>query len=411
MLSRPRLVRRYGLLVLVAFLVWQSACQGAEHVPPTAPAPAATATLAPAAPEARPTDVLRAASGLATVPTPTAVPTATRPAPTPTEVGADSRSQPPAPRIGRRAPEFTLRTPTDGTVNLSDLRGKTVLLNFWATWCGPCQQEMPDLETTYQEFRASGLLVVGVNQGESALVVQRWLDQKKVTFPIVLDGDGNVTLKYQVFGLPASFLIDADGVIRDRKMGTLTREQMVDKVRQTQTSTGKPLPAPVSIANSQRSGDEIAAVVGERRLTLRDVDRRLDLDLALDRLESGAQPDLSSDGELRRTRVEVLQSLVEEELLVRAARAAGLTVPSAEVDEEVERLGSNLARSRYDFSRELGRNGVTVDFLREVLERGLLANRFVDAKILSATSPDPRTAFNEWLKAELERVKPDLRLR
>ena len=125
-----------------------------------------------------------------------------------------------APKTGFLAPDFTL-TSTDGeTVKLSDLRGRPVILNFWATWCPPCRAEMPAIEEAWQRYRADGLLILGVNQGESKGVVEGYARQEVgTTFPLLLDQTTEVGAIYGVRALPTTVFIDAEGRIQELKVG------------------------------------------------------------------------------------------------------------------------------------------------------------------------------------------------
>jgi len=116
-------------------------------------------------------------------------------------------------RVGDKAPDFTL-TDTDGDkLSLSDLKGKGVILNFWATWCGPCRQEMPLLQKAFEAHGSEGLVVVGVDVGEQAAPVKTFLKELGLTFPAVLDTDQETSRLYRVYGLPTTFFIDRQGVI------------------------------------------------------------------------------------------------------------------------------------------------------------------------------------------------------
>lgn len=134
--------------------------------------------------------------------------------------------------IGQQAPDFSLvRADTGETVALSDLRGKTVVVNFWATWCAPCRAEMPDLEAAYRErLEAGDLVILGVNQEESAERVNQFVADLGLTFPIVLDRDAAVRKRYSVLGLPATFFIDRDGIIRARAYGPVFGNLLPDGI-------------------------------------------------------------------------------------------------------------------------------------------------------------------------------------
>ena len=104
-------------------------------------------------------------------------------------------------------------------VRLRDLRGRVVLLNFWATWCAPCREEMPGLETLARELGPRGLSVVGVNFKESRQEVEAFVQQHKLTFPMLLDSAGQAAKSYQVFALPVSLLVDRRGMIVGTVLG------------------------------------------------------------------------------------------------------------------------------------------------------------------------------------------------
>jgi peroxiredoxin len=104
-------------------------------------------------------------------------------------------------------------------VRLRDFRGRVVLLNFWATWCAPCREEMPALETLARELGPRGLTVVGVNFKESRQEVEAFVQEHKLAFPMLLDGAGEVAQRYQVFALPVTFLVDRRGMVVGTVLG------------------------------------------------------------------------------------------------------------------------------------------------------------------------------------------------
>ena len=120
----------------------------------------------------------------------------------------------PAAAVGRAAPAFRLRALDGSLTALTDHRGQYVLLNFWASWCGPCRGETPELQEFF-ERQSPGLVVVGVNQQETVETAREFAEAFGVTYPIPLDTDGQVSSAYRVStGLPVSFLIDPEGVIQ-----------------------------------------------------------------------------------------------------------------------------------------------------------------------------------------------------
>lgn len=134
----------------------------------------------------------------------------------------------PAAEVGRAAPAFRLRSLDGSATELTDYRGRYVLLNFWASWCGPCRGETPALQAFF-ERESPGLVVIGVNQQETAETAGAFTDQFAVTYPIALDADGQVSGAYRVStGLPVSFLIDPDGVIQRVHLGALTDSDLAE---------------------------------------------------------------------------------------------------------------------------------------------------------------------------------------
>lgn len=119
-----------------------------------------------------------------------------------------------APEPGYFAPPFSAAASTGGTISLASLQGKPVILNFWATWCGPCAAEMPELQRFYERY-GDQVAVVGLNTGESADVIHVWAQQRGLTFPLALDEAQTVAALYQLRGQPTTFLIDPEGRIMD----------------------------------------------------------------------------------------------------------------------------------------------------------------------------------------------------
>lgn len=125
------------------------------------------------------------------------------------------------PLVGSEAPNFSLRSLDGSEMSLRAWRGQVVLVNFWATWCLPCRTEMPEIEAAYQAHRSEGLTVLAINQGEDKETVARFVQEFRLTFPVLLDSDGAVVKRYDVRGLPASFFIDREGVIYTIRSGEL----------------------------------------------------------------------------------------------------------------------------------------------------------------------------------------------
>lgn len=131
-----------------------------------------------------------------------------------------------APEIGKLAPPFESVTLTGDPLNLWDLRGETIILNFWATWCVPCRVEMPDL----QQIHGDNVRVIAVNLGESPAQIQTWVDDLSLTFDIVLDANSQIAERYWFRAPPSTYVIDPDGVIRAIFYGPVTASQLRDAI-------------------------------------------------------------------------------------------------------------------------------------------------------------------------------------
>ena len=128
--------------------------------------------------------------------------------------------------VGTPAPNFRLPLLDGGEIDLSALRGRPVLVNFWASWCAPCRAEMPALERVAQSYEQAGLVVVGINQLEDPNTVRQFVQEFGISFPIALDRDGTVSRDWRVYGIPQTYLIDADGVIRKAWVGPVTEDSV-----------------------------------------------------------------------------------------------------------------------------------------------------------------------------------------
>jgi peroxiredoxin len=112
------------------------------------------------------------------------------------------------------APDFTLRSMGGPNLRLAEQRGQVVLVNFWATWCGPCRQEMPHLNRLYEKYKASGFVLLGVNVDDDARNAVDVAGKLHVSFPVLLDTDKRVSRLYDMNAMPATIVIDREGRIR-----------------------------------------------------------------------------------------------------------------------------------------------------------------------------------------------------
>jgi peroxiredoxin len=120
---------------------------------------------------------------------------------------------------GKAAPDFTLPSIDGQQVSLQQYRGKVVFLNFWATWCIPCREEMPGLEQLHQKYQSEGLVVLAIDLKESAEQVKTFFQKHGLSFPSLLDQQGSVFRDYLVAGMPTTYLIGRDGKLFARGIG------------------------------------------------------------------------------------------------------------------------------------------------------------------------------------------------
>lgn len=145
-------------------------------------------------------------------------------------------------RVGQEAPDFELESHRDNAelIRLSDFRGRTVVLNFWSTWCPPCSREMPLLQETFEEREADGVVVLSVDFKEDDGPVASFIDENGITFPIVMDRSGQVAERYGLRGLPWTFFIDADGIVRNITRGPVLDELLPNGLAAALNETDTP---------------------------------------------------------------------------------------------------------------------------------------------------------------------------
>jgi len=133
----------------------------------------------------------------------------------------------PAPRLDAEAPDFTLKDMSGKEIKLSALRGKPVMINFWATWCPPCRDEIPVITSMYNETHTSdNYEILGVATQSDDSTVRAFSDELKMNFPLLPDVDSRVVSLYHVLPIPTTFFIDKDGIIRLIQTGSVTRPMM-----------------------------------------------------------------------------------------------------------------------------------------------------------------------------------------
>lgn len=143
-----------------------------------------------------------------------------------TDLAASSDTVPVGLQIGNLAPDFETVDDSGNPFRLSDERGKVVLLNFWGTWCAPCRVEMPEFEQAYDDYKAQGFTIIGVNNGETRDAITAFRAEMGVTFPLVLDASFAIQDLYAVTAFPTTFVIGRDGAIMTYRYGALTAAEI-----------------------------------------------------------------------------------------------------------------------------------------------------------------------------------------
>lgn len=128
--------------------------------------------------------------------------------------------------IGMQAPDFELRNINNEKVSLSDYRGQKVFLNFWASWCPPCRQEMPDMQKLYEEYEDE-VVILAVNVGENKSTAANFMMQNNLSFTVLLDNDKSTARNYLVRGIPSSYFLDQDGIIKEKVVGAVSYQRML----------------------------------------------------------------------------------------------------------------------------------------------------------------------------------------
>lgn len=136
-----------------------------------------------------------------------------------------------SPHKGFKAPNFTLETVDASSYSLSDLRGQVILINFWASWCPPCQAEMPDLLKVYEDYNQEGFIILAINSTiqDTLEDARSFVQVNQLSFPILIDPTGEVTEAYQIRALPTSLFIDRNGVVQEIFIGGPLPEALLRK--------------------------------------------------------------------------------------------------------------------------------------------------------------------------------------
>lgn len=133
------------------------------------------------------------------------------------------------PQVGNVAPDISISTPDGKTYRLSDFRGKPVMLNFWASWCGPCTAEMKNIEAVYQQHTGDDFVILAVNQGEGNDTIKGFAELWKLNFRLLHDDDDNAARAYRVQALPTTIFVDKAGVVYEVHIGGPMTQAFIEK--------------------------------------------------------------------------------------------------------------------------------------------------------------------------------------
>jgi cytochrome c biogenesis protein CcmG, thiol:disulfide interchange protein DsbE len=141
-----------------------------------------------------------------------------------------------APRVGELAPNFRVRDLEGNIVELSDLRGQPVWINFWASWCPPCRAENPDIQAVYEEHASAGLVILAISIAEDEGTVRDYVMRTGLTFTFALDQTTEIAARYRIVGIPTHFFIDADGILREWRIGSMSKKMMETRVQEVMST-------------------------------------------------------------------------------------------------------------------------------------------------------------------------------
>jgi len=132
--------------------------------------------------------------------------------------------------IGKPAPDFNFQVTEGQSFSLSTLQGGPVLLNFWATYCGPCRVEMPYLQQIWDEWQGAGLIVLAINISESPSEVESFMQSQGLSLPVLLDSEGAIAYKYGILNIPTTFFIDSEGIVQHIKVGSFSSAAEIESI-------------------------------------------------------------------------------------------------------------------------------------------------------------------------------------
>ncbi len=132
--------------------------------------------------------------------------------------------------LGGPAPDFWFETAQGQATSLSELEGKIVLINFWATWCNPCKTEMPYIQQIYDEWPEEELVMLAINVGDSSDDVASFMQSNSLSFPVLLDSQGEAATRYGIPGFPTTLFIDKKGLLQNARVGAFSSKEEIESI-------------------------------------------------------------------------------------------------------------------------------------------------------------------------------------
>ncbi|MBG7617135.1 MAG: TlpA family protein disulfide reductase [Chloroflexi bacterium] len=130
--------------------------------------------------------------------------------------------------VGNMAPNFIFSDTDNGMTSINDMKGSPVVLNFWASWCGPCRAEMPHIQAIYNKYTEEGLYLYAINLNETTETVSAFMLEYELSFPVIMDIKQAISLNYNVSAIPITFFIDSAGVIQGKKIGAFASQESIE---------------------------------------------------------------------------------------------------------------------------------------------------------------------------------------
>ncbi len=246
----------------------------------------------------------------------------------------------PGPAVGQPAPDFTATTLSGKSVRLADFRGKTLVLNFWATWCPPCRAETPDMIASYRTLRSSSVAFLGLDSTEQAPIIRAFVAAKGLPYPVAIDTEKKAVNAYDVRGIPTTFVIDANGIVRARFVDVISRPALAQFVSDAKAGRNGVIASAVQRKIDAALDSAALNFTGEHDAVFAQAKAALDAVNNADKLMGTADSDKGELVDYLRVRAE------EAAVLDRAATAVGPVARSDDDRKLLYRMQGDLATDR-----------------------------------------------------------------